>query len=191
MPERHIEKLSFAEYSGLAATWSTLVVALVRTLQGDLQLLSFVSDSRLLRRDTAVALANSRVRHVADQIQSGAGLRQQYIDDVDMLRAGNTAFILGQHVAAPSTIGTFLRGFTWGNVRQLDAVNGEALARAWKAGAGPGDKALTVDVDSTICETYGLQKQGGSKFTYTKVAAITRCNAASLERHWRTLAWIR
>jgi hypothetical protein len=93
----------------------------------------------------------------------------EYIDDVDILRAGNTASILGQHVAAPSTIGTFLRGFTWGNVRQLDAVNGAALARAWEAGAGPGDKPLTIDVDSTICETYGLQKQGGSKFTYKNV----------------------
>ena len=93
----------------------------------------------------------------------------EYIDDVDALRAGNTASIIGQHVAAPSTIGTFLRGFNWGNVRQLDAVIGEALARAWRAGAGPGDQPLTVDVDSTICETYGLQKQGGSRFTYRKV----------------------
>jgi hypothetical protein len=54
-------------------------------------------------------------------------------------------------------------------VRQLDAVNGEALKRAWRAGAGPGDAPLTVDIDSTICETYGVQKQGGSRFTYTKV----------------------
>lgn len=93
----------------------------------------------------------------------------EYIDDVDLLRAGNTASVVGHHVAAPSTIGTFLRRFTWGNVRQLDAVNGEALTRAWRAGAGPGDTPLTLDVDSTICETYGLQKQGGSKFTYKKV----------------------
>jgi len=71
-------------------------------------------------------------------------------------------------VAAPSTIGTFLRAFTWGHARQLDAVSGELLARAWKAGAGPGDAPFTFDIDSTICETYGIQKQGGSKFTYTK-----------------------
>jgi hypothetical protein len=58
--------------------------------------------------------------------------------------------------------------FTWGHARQLDAVGGELLARAWKAGAGPGDAPFTFDIDSTICETYGPQKQGGSKFTYTK-----------------------
>ena len=37
----------------------------------------------------------------------------------------------------------------------------ELLARAWAAGAGPGDDPVTIDVDSTICETYGLAKQGG------------------------------
>ena len=91
------------------------------------------------------------------------------IDDVDLLRSGATASVIGQWVAAPSTIGTFLRAFTWGHSRQLDAVSGELLVRAWKAGAGPGDAPLTFDIDSTICETYGTQKQGGSKFTYTKV----------------------
>ncbi len=90
------------------------------------------------------------------------------IDDVDLLRSGATASVIGQWIAAPSTIGTFLRAFTWGHARQLDAVSGELLARAWKAGAGPGDAPFTFDIDSTICETYGVQKQGGSKFTYTK-----------------------
>jgi hypothetical protein len=89
------------------------------------------------------------------------------IDDVDALRSGGCAAILGHRVAAPSTVGTFLRGFRWGHVRQLDAVSREVLARAWKAGAGPGSAPLTVDIDSTICETYGLLKQGGAWFTYT------------------------
>jgi hypothetical protein len=91
------------------------------------------------------------------------------IDDVDLLRSGATASVIGQWVAAPSTIGTFLRAFTWGHARQLDAISGELLARAWRAGAGPGNAPYTFDIDSTICETYGIQKQGGSKFTYTKV----------------------
>jgi hypothetical protein len=91
------------------------------------------------------------------------------IDDVDALRSGGCAAILGHRVAAPSTVGTFLRGFRWGHVRQLDAVSREVLARAWKAGAGPGSAPLTVDIDSTICETYGLLKQGGARFTYTHV----------------------
>jgi Transposase DDE domain group 1 len=93
----------------------------------------------------------------------------KWINDVALLRAGETAKVLGHWVAAASTMGTFLRSFTWGHVRQLDVVSGELLKRAWHVGAGPGAAPLTIDVDSTICETYGLQKQGGSKFTYTHV----------------------
>jgi len=88
------------------------------------------------------------------------------IDDADALRAAATQAVLGHAVAAPSTLGTFLRSFTWGHARQLDVVSGELLARAFAAGAGPGDAAVTIDVDSSICETYGLAKQGGTKFTY-------------------------
>jgi hypothetical protein len=91
------------------------------------------------------------------------------IDDVDALRSGGCAAVLGHRVAAPSTVGTFLRGFRWGHVRQLDAVTREVLTRAWRAGGGPGAAPLTVDLDSTICETYGLLKQGGARFTYTHV----------------------
>ena len=82
------------------------------------------------------------------------------IDDADALRAGGTARVLGFTAKAPSTLGAFLRSFRWGHVRQLDRVSRELLARAWAAGAGPGDGPLTIDLDSTICETYGLAKEG-------------------------------
>ena len=82
------------------------------------------------------------------------------IDDADVLRAGGTARVLGCTAKAPSTLGTFLRSFRWGHVRQLDRVSRELLARVWKAGAGPGDAPFTIDLDSTICETYGLAKEG-------------------------------
>ena len=81
------------------------------------------------------------------------------IDDADALRTGGTARTLGGTVKAPSTLGTFLRSFRWGHVRQLDRVSRELLARAWATGAGPGDGPLTIDLDSTICETYGLAKE--------------------------------
>ena len=68
---------------------------------------------------------------------------------------------------APSTLGTFLRSFRWGRVRQLDRVSRELLARAWAAGAGPGDAPFTIDLDSTICETYGLDKEGARHHGYT------------------------
>ena len=128
-------------------------------------------------------------------------------------------------VKAPSTLGTFLRSFRWGHVRQLDRVSRELLARAWAARslagnpdspqavifltssieeivgiatyyvhyhaisdwntsalrsakpgqwlsgqtsrAGPGDAPLTIDLDSTICETYGLAKEGARHHGYT------------------------
>ena len=68
---------------------------------------------------------------------------------------------------APSTLGTFLRSFRWGHVRQLDRVSRELLSRAWAAGAGPGDGPLTIDLDSTMCETYGLAKEGARHHGYT------------------------
>ena len=88
------------------------------------------------------------------------------IDDADVLRAGGTEQVLGCTVKAPSTLGTFLRSFQWDHVRQLDRVSREALAQAWAVGAGPGDDPLTIDLDSTICETYGLAKEGAQHHNY-------------------------
>jgi hypothetical protein len=89
------------------------------------------------------------------------------IDDCDILRSGTTGRLLGGAVAAPSTLGTFLRSFSFGHVRQLDRVLGEALARAWAAGAGPGARRLVVDVDSFVGEVHGYAKQGAA-FGYTR-----------------------
>ena len=88
------------------------------------------------------------------------------IDDCDVLRAGRTRRLLGGWIAAPSTLGTFLRAFTFGHVRQLDRVSGVALTRAWSAGAGPGCGRLVVDIDSFIGEVHGYGKQGAA-FGYT------------------------
>ena len=91
------------------------------------------------------------------------------IDDAAALRAGGTASVLGCTVKAPSTLGTFLRSFSWGHVRQLDRLSRKLLARAWAAGAGPGAAPFTIDLDSTICETYGLAKEGARQHGYTGV----------------------
>jgi Transposase DDE domain group 1 len=88
------------------------------------------------------------------------------IDDCEILRSGRLPALLGR-VAAPSTLGTFLRAFTFGHVRQLDRLLAETLTRAWRAGAGPGDGRLLVDVDSFIGEVHGHQKQGAA-FGYTR-----------------------
>ena len=89
------------------------------------------------------------------------------IEDADVLRCGETERVLGHRVMAPSTLGTFLRSFTFGHVRQLDRAFETILGRAWAAGAGPGSEPLTIDLDSTIVEVAGHAKQGAS-FGYTK-----------------------
>ena len=88
------------------------------------------------------------------------------IDDADALRTGSTADAIGCVIKAPSILGTFLRSFQWGHVRQLDRVRRELMARAWNAGADPGDDPLTIDLDSPICETYGLGKEGAQRHNY-------------------------
>ena len=68
-----------------------------------------------------------------------------------------------------------LRSFRWAHVRQLDRVSRELLAQAWAAGGGPGDAPFTIDLDSTICETYGLAKERPAPTTTAASGAITRC----------------
>jgi hypothetical protein len=89
------------------------------------------------------------------------------IDDADVLRCGETQRVLSHQVMAPSTLGTFLRSFSFGHVRQLDRAFETIVSRAWAAGAGPGSAPLTIDLDSTIVEVAGHAKQGAS-FGYTK-----------------------
>lgn len=88
-----------------------------------------------------------------------------HIDHADMLRAGATAKVVSHRVMAPSTLGTFLRAFSFGHVRQLEAVNDVVRQRAWAMSAAPG--GLVIDVDSTICEVVGKHKQGAG-YGYTK-----------------------
>jgi len=91
------------------------------------------------------------------------------IDDLDVLRSGATGRLLGT-AKAPSTIGTWLRSFTYGHLRQLDAIARQLLMVCWAAGAGPHrlDELLYLDLDSTIVESHGLAKRGAF-FGYTKV----------------------
>jgi hypothetical protein len=119
--------------------------------------------------DLGAAAGHANVGHKAMTLIHSALAGGDSIADADALRAGATASVLGHAVLAPSTLGTFLRGFTWGHARQLDKVSAQLLTRAFAAGAGPGDAPVTIDVDSSICETYGLKKQGGARFTYNHV----------------------
>ena len=117
--------------------------------------------------DETISIAPFPGRRVATLVHSLV-VGGTCIDDADVLRAGSTASVLSHRVMASSTFGTFLRGFSFGHVRQLDSVSEQLLTRAWALGAGPGEAPMTIDIDSTICEVHGVSKQGAS-YGYTKV----------------------
>jgi hypothetical protein len=91
------------------------------------------------------------------------------IDDLDVVRHGGMPQLFGG-VYAPSTLGEFLRAFTHGHVRQLQAVSRQFLVHlAETAPLLPGAAAVTfVDVDSLLRRVYGKQKQGAG-FGHAKV----------------------
>jgi hypothetical protein len=139
-------------------------IALAATLAQRLGIEGLVDRFVVLRPDQPGA--RNAGRKVMSLIYAMA-LGADSIDDCDVLRSGRTRRLLGGWVAAPSTLGTFLRAFTFGHVRQLDRVLGETLTRAWRAGGGPGAERLVVDVDSFVGEVHGHQKQGAS-FGHTR-----------------------
>ena len=91
------------------------------------------------------------------------------IDDMDVLRHGALPAVFGG-VRAPSTLGSFLRSFTWGNARQLEAVHRRFLAAlARRAPLLPGKDVLAfVDIDSQQKRVFGYHKQGAA-FGFTKI----------------------
>ncbi len=91
------------------------------------------------------------------------------IDDMDLLRHGAMTSLFGG-VRAPSTLGSHLRCYTWGNVSQLEKAGREFLVSlAGRAPLLPGADVLAfVDLDSMQKRVYGHKKQG-AKFGHTKI----------------------
>jgi hypothetical protein len=137
---------------------------LTASLAGRLGIERLVNDTVLLGAGVpGAAMPGRKVMTLVHGMLAGA----DSIDDMDVMRAGSTGLVLGHGVMAPSTLGTFLRAFTFGHVRQLDRVLDQTLCRAWEAGAGPGAQRLVIDIDSFVGEVHGDQKQGAS-YGYTK-----------------------
>ncbi|MGE5281677.1 MAG: IS1380 family transposase [Chloroflexota bacterium] len=140
-------------------------VALIATLAQRLGLEALAGQVVRLRRDRpGAANAGRKVMALIYAMVLGA----DSIEDADLLRAGRAGRLLGGWIPAPSTLGTFLRAFTFGHVRQLDKLLGQALERSWQAGAGPGEDRLVIDVDSFVGEVCGRLKQGAA-YGYTKL----------------------
>ena len=91
------------------------------------------------------------------------------IDDMDLLRHGALPGLFGG-IRAPSTLGSHLRSFTWGNVRQLEVVNRQLLSElARRAPLLPGKETLAfIDIDAMQKRVYGHRKQGAG-FGHTKI----------------------
>ena len=96
------------------------------------------------------------------------------IDDMALLRHGGMGRVFDTPVA-PSTLGSFLRAFTLGHVRQLDAVAARfltGLAAQTPLTASPdGSGPVMVDIDDTIIEVHGYAKQG-SGYGYSGVRGL-------------------
>jgi hypothetical protein len=95
------------------------------------------------------------------------------IDDLGLLRHGAMGALFDR-VYAPSTLGSFLRAFAFGHVRQLDAVASRllaGLATRTPLLAGLGEGLVCVDVDDTVIEVHGYAKQGAG-FGYTGVRGL-------------------
>jgi hypothetical protein len=94
------------------------------------------------------------------------------ISDMDLLRHGGMGRLFTD-IRAPSTLGTFLRLFSFGHVRQLDAVAARFLARL--AGMTPilsgADQIALVDIDDTVRATYGYAKHGAGR-GYTGIKGL-------------------
>jgi hypothetical protein len=125
-------------------------------------------------------LAGAHVRPGGDQganaglkvacLAAGMAAGADSIDDMDLLRHGAMETLFGG-VRAPSTLGSFLRSFTWGNVSQLNRAHREFLANLTREApllAGAGTLAF-IDIDSTQKRVFGYQKQG-ARFGHTKIA---------------------
>jgi len=135
----------------------------------------------------AAGLARLAERHLSVPTDKGAnaGLKvaslvagmvagADSIDDMGLLRHGGMGRIFAS-AYAPSTLGSFLRTFTFGHVRQLDAVATRFLAELalrspMLASATPA-RSVVIDVDDTIVEVHGYAKQGAG-FGYSKVRGL-------------------
>jgi hypothetical protein len=125
----------------------------------------------LLQERLSVTSANAAVK--AACVVAGMIAGADSIDDLDVLRHGGMSKVV-TGVRAPSTVGTFLRTFTFGHVRQLDAVAARVVAGLAavvpRLLAGTESMAF-VDVDDTIREVHGYQKQGAA-YGYSGVKGL-------------------
>ena len=129
----------------------------------------------LLDEDLSVPVPGARVK--TRTLLAGMLAGADDIDGMDVLRAGSTAAVL-DGVRAPSTLGTFLRAFTHGHALQLGRINRRLLSRlSALVPSLVGDGLVLVDLDDTIRETHGYQKQAAA-YGYNRTKGLNAMIAA-------------
>jgi hypothetical protein len=128
-----------------------------------------LADSLVGVRPAGACGANAATK--AACLVAGMAAGADSIGDMDLLRDGAMETLFGG-VRAPSTLGSHLRSYSWGNVRQLDAAHRQftaALARDPRLLPGREELAF-IDIDSTQHRVFGYQKEGAA-FGHAKVAS--------------------
>src|SRR3954469_13235693 len=130
-----------------------------------------LADAHLSVRTDKGSNAGLKVTSLVAGMVAGA----DSIDDMSLLRHGGMGRLFSG-AYAPSTLGSFLRAFTFGHVRQLDAVASRFLTRLADqapllGSPGAGEERVLVDVDDTIIEVHGYAKQGAG-FGYSGVRGL-------------------
>ena len=127
-----------------------------------------LADARLTVPGDRGAHAGAKVSALVAGMAAGA----DSIEDMNVLRHGGMARLF-TGLYAPSTLGSFLRSFAFGHVRQLDAVSARLVAElARHCPLLPdADQVAYLDVDDTIRATYGYAKQGAG-YGYSGVKGL-------------------
>jgi hypothetical protein len=128
------------------------------------------ADELLTLGGPAGSNAGAKIASIVAGMAAGA----DSIDDLDVLRHGALPELFGG-IRAPSTLGTFLRHYTFGHVSQLEKTSGQVLGRlgAQAPGLLPTHDSgpVFLDLDSKITQVYGPGKEG-ARFGYTKVRGL-------------------
>src|SRR3954447_19678988 len=163
---RPVVSASFDDPNLVAAAGLVPLMALARTAG-----LSKLADERMSVPTDKGAHAGLKLSSLVAGMAAGA----DSIDDMALLRHGDMAKVF-TGAYAPSTLGSFLRAFTFGHVRQLDAVASRFLgnlATNTDLLGGPTDTGpVLVDLDDTIVEVHGYAKQGAT-FGYSGVRGLS------------------
>ena len=136
--------------------WLTRGLLLAGTVMDRLGLEALIDETvRLDGREAGSGSGRKVLTLVASMLVGG-----RCIDDTDRLRAGASQAVLPFRVMAPSTVGSFLRSFTFGHVRQFDKAAEAGAGAGVVCGRAPAAGEMTVDLDSTVCEVCGKAKHG-------------------------------